>query len=219
VLQNFLYTQARAAADGERRRRALGASRGEGAADRTPLAQIKLLPDDPAGMLPQIAEIKKRYTGIFRQLTVIPAVSSSFPRRRESRFGFDPTAPFSIATVAVLAILVLLPVFWLLVTSLRDDAKRFTLDHYHHLVADPAFLMPLWTTLWTSAAVGLLCLATAAPMAWLVARTDLPGKRFLRTLILASFVTPPFLGAFAWVLLGGPNAGPHQPVVLRALRR
>jgi iron(III) transport system permease protein len=44
-------------------------------------------------------------------------------------------------------------------------------------------------------------------MAWLVARTDLPFKRLLRVLILASFVTPPFLGAFAWVLLGGPNAG------------
>ena len=29
----------------------------------------------------------------------------------------------------------------------------------------------------------------------------------MRMLILASFVTPPFLGAFAWVLLGGPNAG------------
>src|SRR5207248_1275451 len=34
-----------------------------------------------------------------------------------------------------------------------------------------------------------------------------PAKRTLRMLILASFVTPPFLGAFAWVLLGGPNAG------------
>jgi iron(III) transport system substrate-binding protein len=34
-------------------------------ANRTPLSQIKLLPDDPAGMLPQIAEIKKRYTAIF----------------------------------------------------------------------------------------------------------------------------------------------------------
>ena len=40
-----------------------------------------------------------------------------------------------------------------------------------------------------------------------MSRTDLPGKRLLRALILASFVTPPFLGAFAWVLLGGPNAG------------
>jgi hypothetical protein len=34
-------------------------------ANRTPLAQIKTLPDDPAGMLPQIAEIKKKYTAMF----------------------------------------------------------------------------------------------------------------------------------------------------------
>jgi iron(III) transport system permease protein len=61
--------------------------------------------------------------------------------------------------------------------------------------------------LWTSAAVGVGCIIAAAPMAWLVSRTDLPGKRWWRTLILASFVTPPFIGAFAWVLLGGPNAG------------
>jgi iron(III) transport system permease protein len=124
-----------------------------------------------------------------------------------ARRSFDPTASFSIFMVLLLAALVLLPLFWLTVTSFSDDAKHFTLDHYKHLVADPAFVKPLWTTLWTSAAVGLLCLAWAAPMAWLVARTDLPGKRLLRMLILASFVTPPFLGAFAWVLLGGPNAG------------
>ncbi len=121
--------------------------------------------------------------------------------------GVDWTAPFSIAMVALLAGLVLLPMFWLLVTSLRDDAGAFTLDHYRHLFVDPAFVKPLLTTLWTSAAVGILCLATAAPMAYLVARTDIPGKRLLRILVLASFVTPPFLGAFAWVLLGGPNAG------------
>jgi iron(III) transport system permease protein len=109
--------------------------------------------------------------------------------------------------VVLLAVLVLLPMFWLLVTSLRDDAKAFTLDHYRHLFIDPAFVKPLVTTMWTSAAVGVLCILAAAPMAWLVARTDLPFKRVLRMLILASFVTPPFLGAFAWVLLGGPNAG------------
>ena len=34
-------------------------------ASRTPLSQIKLLPDDPIGMLPQIAEIKKRYAALF----------------------------------------------------------------------------------------------------------------------------------------------------------
>jgi iron(III) transport system permease protein len=121
--------------------------------------------------------------------------------------SFDATTPFSAAMALLLAALVLLPLFWLGVTSLRDDAGSFTLAHYRQLVVDPAFVRPLWTTLWTSAAVGIACVAAAAPMAWLVTRTDLPGKRWWRTLILASFVTPPFLGAFAWVLLGGPNAG------------
>src|SRR5205085_11049479 len=35
----------------------------------------------------------------------------------------------------------------------------------------------------------------------------LPLQRFFRILSHPSFVTPPFLGAFAWVLLGRPNAG------------
>jgi iron(III) transport system substrate-binding protein len=34
-------------------------------AGRTPLKDIKLLPDDPQGMLPQINEIKKKYTALF----------------------------------------------------------------------------------------------------------------------------------------------------------
>ena len=34
-------------------------------ANRTPLKDIKLLPDDPAAMLPHVAEIKKRYTETF----------------------------------------------------------------------------------------------------------------------------------------------------------
>jgi iron(III) transport system permease protein len=132
------------------------------------------------------------------------ALERAVPSRARS---LDWTAPFSALAVALLAALVLLPLWWLAVTSLRDDAGAFTLAHYRTLVTDPAFLRPFLTTLWISAAVGIACVATAAPMAWLAARTDLPAKRLLRLLVLASFVTPPFLGAFAWVLLGGPNAG------------
>jgi iron(III) transport system permease protein len=46
-----------------------------------------------------------------------------------------------------------------------------------------------------------------APMAWLVTRTDLPARGAIRTLTIAAFVTPSFLGATAWVVLAGPNAG------------
>lgn len=124
------------------------------------------------------------------------------------RRRLDITMPFSAAMVVLLVALVVLPIGWIAYSSVQDEASRtFTLRHYLQLVADPAFVKPLVTTLWTSFAVAALCVAAAAPMAYLVSRTDLPAKRLLRMLVLASFVTPPFLGAFAWVLLGGPNAG------------
>ncbi len=54
---------------------------------------------------------------------------------------------------------------------------------------------------------GLASVAIGAPLAWLTARTNVPAKGLIRALVMASFVTPPFLGAFAWVMLAGPNAG------------
>src|SRR6266481_1244445 len=59
---------------------------------------------------------------------------------------------------------------------------------------------------WVGAALALVVLMVL-PLAWLTARTDVPRPGLIRGLVLASFVTPPFLGAFAWVMLAGPNAG------------
>jgi iron(III) transport system substrate-binding protein len=65
VLQNFLYTaKAQQILVNEGGARSLHPDVKE-PANRTPLAQIKTLPDDPAAMLPQIAEIKKKYTAMF----------------------------------------------------------------------------------------------------------------------------------------------------------
>ena len=44
-------------------------------------------------------------------------------------------------------------------------------------------------------------------MGWIVARTDMPLRGAVRILVMASFVTPPFLGAIAWELLAAPNSG------------
>src|SRR6185436_11141320 len=65
VLQNFLYT-----AKAQQLLVDQGGARSvhpevKEPASRTPLKDIKLLADDPGGMLPQIAEIKKKYTEMF----------------------------------------------------------------------------------------------------------------------------------------------------------
>ena len=106
-----------------------------------------------------------------------------------------------------LVLLVGLPLAYIFATSLRTAQGAFTLANYVAAFTDRDLLQPIVLTMGVGVAVGLLSVFVGAPMGWLVARTDLPGKRTIKNLVMASFVTPPFLGAFCWTLLAGPNAG------------
>jgi iron(III) transport system permease protein len=99
-----------------------------------------------------------------------------------------------------------LPLAWLGYMSV-SAGEGTTLAHYRETLHDPALQKALWNTLVLAFWVGLASIAVGAPLAWLTSRTDVPAKGLIRGLVLASFVTPPFLGAFAWVMLAGPNAG------------
>jgi iron(III) transport system permease protein len=109
--------------------------------------------------------------------------------------------------VLVLVTLIVLPLSWLAVYSLTDKARHLTLQNFVTLFTDPDFLDPLLTTAIIATTSAVACCLVAAPIGWLVSRTDMPGRQTIRALVTASFVTPPFLGAVAWELLAAPNSG------------
>jgi iron(III) transport system permease protein len=120
--------------------------------------------------------------------------------------GLDRGLPVWAFVLLALVFLMALPIGWLVWMSV-GGAAGVTPRHYLAVLHDPALMKALWNTVVLAFWVGLASIAVGAPLAWLTARTDLPGKGLIRSLVLASFVTPPFLGAFAWVMLAGPNAG------------
>ncbi|HEY1361765.1 MAG TPA: iron ABC transporter permease [Xanthobacteraceae bacterium] len=119
----------------------------------------------------------------------------------------DLSRPVLILFAAVLCVLIVLPMWWLLYFSFVDRSGAFTFDNFVRLATDQSFIDPLVTTLIVATSSAIACCAVAAPIGWLVARTDLPLRRTVRALVTASFVTPPFLGAIAWELLAAPNSG------------
>src|ERR1700726_2154534 len=124
-----------------------------------------------------------------------------------TRGKFDFTKPVLFLFAACLVALIVLPMSWLLVYAVTDKARHPTLQNFVTLFTDPDFLDPLLTTAIIATTSATICCFVAAPMGWLVSRTDMPGRQFIRALVTASFVTPPFLGAVAWELLAGPNSG------------
>jgi iron(III) transport system permease protein len=123
------------------------------------------------------------------------------------RAKIDWTKPVLWLFAAFLVVLIVLPLSWLAVYSLTDRDRHFTLQNFVKLFTDPDFLDPLLTTAIIATTSAMFCCVVAAPMGWLVSRTDMPGRQFIRALVTASFVTPPFLGAVAWELLAAPNSG------------
>ena len=126
---------------------------------------------------------------------------------QRSIFKIDLSWPVLLAFAALLCVLIVLPMSWLVYYSLIDKTGAFTLDNFYTLVTEPEFVGPMMTTLILATSASVACCAVAAPMGWLVARTDFPLSGMVRALVTASFVTPPFLGAIAWELLAAPNSG------------
>jgi iron(III) transport system permease protein len=123
------------------------------------------------------------------------------------RFRLDLSWPILIGFAAALCVLILMPLSWLVYYGFHDRAGGFTLENFAQLISDPTFIDPLITTVILATSSAIICCAVAAPMGWLVARTDMPLRKTIRALVTASFVTPPFLGAIAWELLAAPNSG------------
>jgi iron(III) transport system permease protein len=127
----------------------------------------------------------------------------SFPRP-----AFEPSALLWWFLIALLLFLVVHPLARLLIGSITDPKTgALTLANFAAAYGRPRYITALVNSLVMGLAVTALCVAVAVPMAWAVARTDMPGKALIRTLTLGAFITPPYLGALAWILLAGPNAG------------
>ncbi len=127
---------------------------------------------------------------------------------RERLRNVEPSMILWIVLVGVLVFLVVNPLARLLISSLTDAAAGgFTLSNFSAAYGRARYVTALTNTLVMGLCVTVLCAVAAVPMAWAVSRTDMPGKMLVRLLTLGAFITPPYLGALAWIFLAGPNAG------------
>src|SRR2546425_564714 len=110
------------------------------------------------------------------------------------------------SVTAALAVLVLLPLGWLVVKSFQTEAG-LSLANYAAIGSQKAFRAATVNSLVFGVAASLIGLVLGAPMAWAVSRTNMPLRGLVRAGVLGAFVTPGFVLAVAWILLAGPNAG------------
>jgi iron(III) transport system permease protein len=132
--------------------------------------------------------------------TAVTAAGSSISAQKLAGYG----------VAAVAAVLVLYPVFYLLQAAfdVGDPQTRpptaYGIDNFGALLQYPQILL---NTLTVSLAATVMALVIGFVMAWILARTNVPGRHVFEQLMAVPYYLTPLLGALAWSMLGSPESG------------
>ncbi len=87
------------------------------------------------------------------------------------------------------------------------EAVRLSLDNFVRLFGDPRFATAALNTLIAGGCTTVLAMTLGFTLAWLVARTDMPGRSWFETGNLIPFFLSPYVGALSWIYLLAPHGG------------
>ena len=119
---------------------------------------------------------------------------------------FDIKWVIILAIVDFLLLFQMLPLVYMLIKAFFPDSS-FSLETIRRLYTYPLNLDALSNTIIAAFSTMVIGTLLAFPLAWLVGRTNLYGRRFFRSLFVLTYMVPPYVGAMAWLRLLNPNVG------------
>ncbi|OMF19518.1 iron ABC transporter permease [Paenibacillus sp. FSL H7-0331] len=130
------------------------------------------------------------------------------PTKKGRLFSFKKWDFWSWVTLIVYVFLfafIVYPLFTLLLNSFYNDEGSLTLDNYANFVKLKYFYGALWNSLKVSAFATLFSILLGVPLAYVTARYNVKCKGLIQILVIMSLLSPPFIGAYSWILMLGNN--------------
>lgn len=110
----------------------------------------------------------------------------------------------SIVIAVVLGIFLAYPLFSLLIRAFRDSGSgAFTMANFVKFFSKKYYSKGLLKSLGIGTVVTILATLIGGPLAYVMASYKFKGKKLLDILIILSLLSPPFIGAYSWVMLLG----------------
>lgn len=106
-------------------------------------------------------------------------------------------------TIAIVFLISVYPMLAMLLKSVQSG-DGWTLDYFRQVITDPRNVDALKNTLIVSTAATFLSLLLGTGLAFLVNRTDVRGRRVMKSLALVPLFVPPFVYAMGWQQMFNP---------------
>lgn len=138
------------------------------------------------------------------------------PTRLKNQFLDIVTNPFNmivLITLVILFCLIVIPLFQMVGTTftlakaeqrrVHAEVGSFTLYYWKYMLVGTLSKATLWGPLKNSVIIGIFTVLVSIPLgsvlAWLVVRTDLPGKKLIGMLVVIPYMIPSWCKAISWL--------------------
>lgn len=112
----------------------------------------------------------------------------------------------SLLILSAFALFVMYPLFLILYKSgINGDTGAFTIDNFAHFFAKKFYWGTMINSLKVTVVSTILSAVVGLPLAYLMRSVKIRGDSFLNILIVISYLSPPFIGAYAWIQMLGRN--------------
>lgn len=109
-----------------------------------------------------------------------------------------------VGVVIILMLFLIYPFSSLIYRSFFSaKTGQLSLTNYVRFFEKPYYYMTLFRSLFVSGTTALITAAIGVPMAYLMTRYNVLGKKYIHILIIMSLMSPPFIGAYSWITLFG----------------
>jgi len=130
-------------------------------------------------------------------------------KRKKQKFDLKNSLNFwnyiSIGSFVLLFIFLIYPFSSLFMESLRSDKGNFSLQTYFNFFRLPYYFNTLKNSFIVCTLATVFSVLVGLPMAYITSRFHVAGKKFINLMVILSLLSPPFIGAYAWIILLGRN--------------
>ena len=108
--------------------------------------------------------------------------------------------------IASMCLFIVYPFYTILTKSVfSSKVEGLTLYNFVRFFTKPYYYQTLLRSLFVCGVTVLTTTIIGVPIAYVMTRYNLPGKQLLHILIIMSLMSPPFIGAYSWIVLMGRN--------------
>ncbi|MBU3143248.1 iron ABC transporter permease [Clostridium sp. CF012] len=125
---------------------------------------------------------------------------------KNKKMRFDFWTVVIIISFLLFSIFLIYPLGSLFMTSFQDvETGKYTLDNFAKFFTKKYYYGTLINSFTISIIVTLLAILIGAPLAYIMTTVKIKFKSIIEVLIIISVLSPPFIGAYSWILLLGRN--------------